>query len=153
MTSYLERGKIKYQKLEEVDVNQKELAGLVHHSMYQQWKKRGYAAPVDTLMDCNVLSQKDYEDWRFGKIPYLEKCCTANLGKLSFILHEMRVYAKKRGWKPSFCYYKQWGVKMKNGQGHKPTVPMRFSKTGKEEIEKWYATHFVDEEKIQELRI
>ena len=100
MTSYLERGKIKYQKLEEVEVNQKELAGLVHDSMYQQWEKRGYAAPVDTLMDCNVLSQKDYEDWRFGKIPYLEKCCTANLGKLSFILHEMRVYAKKCGWKP-----------------------------------------------------
>lgn len=75
-----------------------------------------------------------------------------NLGKLSRILHEMRVYAKQKGWKPSFCYYKQWGVKKKNGQGHKPVIALRFSKTGKEEIEKWYATHFVDGEKIRELK-
>lgn len=39
-------------------MNEKELTGMVHNSMYQQWKKRGYAAPVDTLMDCQVLSRK-----------------------------------------------------------------------------------------------
>lgn len=34
-------------------------------------------------------------------------------------MRQMRVYAQKTGLKPSFCYYKQWGVKKKNGQGHK----------------------------------
>jgi len=31
-------------------------------------------------------------------------------------------------------------------------IPLRFSKSGDVEIEKWYATNFVDEQKIQELK-
>ena len=46
----------------------------------------------------------------------------------STIMHEMRVYAKKVGLKPSFCCYKRWGLKKKGGQGHKPVIPLRFSK-------------------------
>lgn len=61
---------------------------------------------------------------------YLERVCTVNLRKLSFIMHQIRVYAQKTGLKPSFCYYKQWGVKKKNEQGHKPVIPLRFSKSG-----------------------
>ena len=49
-------------------------------------------------------------------------------------------------------YYKQWGVKKKNGQGHKPVIPLRFSKSGNSEIEKWYATHFVDTKRIAALK-
>ncbi len=56
---------------------------------------------------------------------YLERVCTVNLRKLSFIMHQIRVYAQKTGLKSSFCYYKQWGVKKKNGQGHKPVIPLR----------------------------
>ena len=88
----------------------------------------------------------------FGRIDYLERVCTVNLRKLSFIMHQMRVYAQKTGLKPSFCYYKQWGVKKKNGQGHKPVIPLRFSKSGNLEIEKWYATHFVDTKRIALLK-
>lgn len=77
--------------------------------MYQQLKERGYAAPVDMLMDLELLSKKDYELWRNGKIPYLEKSCNINLKKLSMILHEMRVYAKKSNLKPSYTVYKQVG--------------------------------------------
>ena len=83
---------------------------------------------------------------------YLERVCTVNLHKLSFIMHQMRVYAQKTGLKPSFCCYKQWGVKKKNGQGHKPVIPLRFSKSGNPEIEKWYATHFVDTKRIAALK-
>lgn len=133
-------------------MTEKELIGVVHNSMYQQWKKRGFATPVDTFMDCGILAKKAYEDWRFGKIPYLEKCCTVNLRKLSSIMHQMRVFAQKNGWKGSFCYYKQWGMKKNNGQGHKPVIPLRFSKSGNAEIEKWYATHFVDGEKVKQLK-
>lgn len=125
-------------------MNDKELIGAVHSAMYHQCQSRGYAAPVDVLMDIGVLPKKKYEDWRFGRVSYLESVCTINLRKLSFIMHQMRVYAKKAELKPSFCYYKQWGVKKKNGQGHKPVIPLRFSKSGSPEIEKSYATHFVD---------
>ncbi|MDO4556428.1 MAG: hypothetical protein Q4B70_15010 [Lachnospiraceae bacterium] len=131
-------------------INDKEIIEKVQSSMHQQWQQRGYATPVDTLIGCGVLTKKAYEEWRFGKVPYLEKCCTVNLRKLSFILRKMREYADKNGWKASFCYYKQWGVKKK--QGHKKTVELQFSKSGATGIERQYATHFVDGDRIKMLK-
>lgn len=64
----------------------------------------------------------------------------------------MRVYAQKAGLKPSFCYYKQWGTKKKDGQGRKPVILLRFSKSGDPEVEKWYATHFVDTKRVAEIK-
>lgn len=135
-----------------IAINRGEITGKVHNSMYQQWKRRGYAAPVDTLIDCGILYKKSYEEWRYGKVLYLEKCCTVNLKMLSYILHEMRAFAEKNNWKASFCYYKRWGLKKKNGQGHKPVIPLRFSKSGSVDIEKQYSTHFVDAEQIKKLK-
>jgi len=129
-----------------------ELIGAVHSSMYHQCKQRGYTAPVDVLMDIGVLPKKQYEAWRNGKIGYLESVCTVNLRKLSFIMRQIRLYAKKQHLKPSFCYYKQWGVQKKNGQGHKPAIQLRFSKSGKQEIEREYATHYVDTERTAQLK-
>jgi len=128
-----------------------ELIGKVHSSVYHQCRQRGYAAPVDVMIDIGVLSKQKYEDWRFGKVPYLESVCTANLRKLSLILKEIRNYSVKANLKPSFCYYKRWGVKKKTGQGHKPVIPLRFSKSGNSEIERMYATHYVDV-RIEELK-
>ena len=116
-------------------MNEKELIGKVHSTVYHQCQRRGYAAPVDVLMEVGVLQKQKYEDWRFGRVDYLERVCTVNLRKLSFIMRQMQVCAQKSGLKSSFCYYKQWGVKKKNGQGHKPVVPLRFSKSGNPEIE------------------
>lgn len=130
----------------------KELIGKVHSCMYHQCQKRGYAAPVDVLMDIGVLPKQKYEDWRNGHVSYLEAACTINLRKLSRIMHEIRVYAQKNSLKPSFCYYKQWAVKKPTGQGHKPVIPLRFSKSGNSDIEKWYATHFVDAARIASLK-
>ena len=39
------------------NANDRELIGKVHSAMYQQCRKRGYAAPVDVLMDIGVLSK------------------------------------------------------------------------------------------------
>ena len=133
-------------------MRESEWIGKIYSSMKQQCKKRGYAAPVDVLMDIGVLPKQKYEDWRNGRVDYLERVCTVNLHKLSFIMSQIRAYARKQGLKPSFCYYKQWGVKKKNGQGHKPVVPLRFSKSGNAEIEKNYATHYVDSRRIAEIK-
>ena len=133
-------------------MNDKELIGKVHSAVYHQCQRRGYAAPVDVLMEIGVLPKQKYEDWRFGRVDYLERVCMVNLRKLSFIMRQLRVYAQKTGIKPSFCYYKQWSVKEKHGQGHKPVILLRFSKSGDLEIEKWYATHFVDSKKAAELK-
>ena len=131
-------------------VKESELIGKVHSAVYHQCRHRGYAAPADVLVDIGVLPRQKYEDWRFGKVQYLEAVCTCNLKKLSFIMKQIRSYAKKTNLKPSFCYYKRWGVKKK--QGHKAVIPLRFSKSGNPEIEKAYATHYVDLGKAEQLK-
>lgn len=120
--------------------------------MYLQCKKRGYATAVDVLMDIGILAKDKYEAWRFGQISYLERVCMINLRKLSTVRHQMRVYAQKAGLKPSFCYYKQWGAKKKGGQGRKPVIPLHFSKSGDPDVERWYATHFIDTKRVAELK-
>lgn len=129
-----------------IPITEKQLTGAVHSSMYHQIQDRGYAAPVDVLLDCGVLSKKAYEEWRFGRTPYLEKSCTVNLKKLSFIMHQIRVYAQKNSLKPSVCVYKRWGVKKKGG------IRLRFSKSGNEKIEQFYSTHYLDIDRINQIK-
>ena len=112
----------------------KNLIGKVHDSMYRQCKSRGFAAPVDVLMDIGVLDKKKYDDWRHGRVPYLEAVCTVNLHKLSEIMKEVRAYAAINGLKPSFTDYRQVGSKDRK---------LRFSKSGNPVIDKAYATHYV----------
>jgi hypothetical protein len=112
----------------------KNLIGKVHDSMYRQCKSRGFAAPADVLMDIGVLDKKKYDDWRHGRVPYLEAVCTVNLHKLSEIMKEVRAYAAVNGLKPSFTDYRQVGSKDRK---------LRFSKSGNPAIEKAYATHYV----------
>ena len=133
-------------------MNDKELIGKVHSASYHQCKNRGFAAPVDVLMDVGYLSKQDYENWRYGRVDYLERVCKVNLSKLSLIMREIRAYGKRAGLKPSFCYYKRWGTKKINGQGRKPVIPLRFSKSGNPEIERQYATHYVDAKRISLLK-
>lgn len=133
-------------------MNDHELTAKVHSSMYLQCKKRGYATAVDVLMDIGILAKDKYEAWRLGRISYLERVCMINLRKLSTVRHQMRVYAQKAGLKPSFCYYKQWGAKKKGGQGRKPVIPLHFSKSGDPDVERWYATHFIDTKRVAELK-
>lgn len=141
-----------FHNCEGVEMNDGELIRKIHSAMYHHCQKRSYVTPVGVLMDIGVLPKQKYEDWRLGKEDCLERVCTVNLRKLSFILHQMRIYAQKSGLKPSFCYYKQWGVKEKNGQGHKLVIPLRFSKSGNAEIEKSYATHFIDLKRTAQLK-
>lgn len=77
-------------------MNRKDTVPAIHNSMYQQLKKYGYATTVQTFMDLNILSKKDYELWRNGKVNYLEKVCKINLGRINFIMKEMRHMEKNR---------------------------------------------------------
>ncbi len=106
----------------------------INDSMYRQCKRRGFASPVDVMIDIGVLDKKKYDDWRHGRVPYLEAVCTVNLHKLSEIMKIVRAYAAANGLKPSFTDYKQIGAKDRK---------LRFSKSGNPTIEKAYATHYV----------
>jgi hypothetical protein len=98
-------------------------------------REKGYIAPVDVFMRLGLLSVKDYEAWRSGSVPYMEKVCGANLGQLSFIMSLLRENAAKGNLKPSFTAYHQWGNSGKR--------VLRFSKYGDQKIERAYATHQV----------
>ena len=128
-------------------MNRGEIIGKVHNSMYHQIKKTGMATPVQVIIDLGYLAEADVDKWRFGKIDYLERVCKVNLSKLSFIMKEVRAYARKNDLKPSWTFYKQWGRK-----GKKPSIKLRFSKFGDEGVEKGYATHYVSAKRMAELK-
>ena len=113
----------------------KDMETKVHNAMNQQCQTRGFAAPVDVLMDIGVLDKGEYNDWRAGRVPYLEAVCASNLHKLSAMMKEIRSYAVKSGLKPFVSSYKYKGK------------PLRFSNTGNPKIEEAYATHYKMEHK------
>jgi hypothetical protein len=117
-------------------MNNAELKRKVYSVVNSILKEKIYISPVDVLMGVGILSVKDYENWRFGRVPYLEKVCKASLSKLSFVMKELRTYAQQNHLKPSWTAYNQWGVKGRR-------IPLRFSKSGDSSIEEAYATHFV----------
>ena len=40
-------------------MNEKEMIGKIHSSMYHQLQTRGYAAPVDVLIDTGILPKRN----------------------------------------------------------------------------------------------
>ena len=118
-------------------MNEKETISAVNNSMYHQIQKNGYVTTVQVLIDLQILSQEEYENWRFGRVDYLERVCKVNLSRLKFILGTMQEYGKKQGLKESFTYYKKWGSKGKEN------IKLRFGKSGNGSVEKSYATHYV----------
>lgn len=121
-------------------MNNNELKQKVQAIAENLLKEKNYISPVDLLMRSNILVDKDYEDWRHGRVPYLERVCRINLSKLSLLMKELMIYAKQNNLKPSLTVYHQWGVKGKK-------IPLRFSKSGVQNIEKAYATHYVVSDK------
>lgn len=116
-------------------MNNVDLKHKVNAIAFEILKEKGVIAPVDVLMGVGILSKKDYEDWRMGRIPYLEKVCHTNLSKLSTIMKELRAFGAKNNLKMSWTSYKKWG------KGKK--IDLRFSKSNDAYIEKAYATHMV----------
>jgi len=124
--------------------NDKALQNRVYSAMYNLIKDKGVAAPVDVLLSLSVLSKSDYENWRVGRVDFLERVCKVNLRKLSFINHEIRAYAARHNLKPSWTDYRKWG----KGENTR----LRFSKSGEDNIERQYATHYVSQTKVDEAK-
>lgn len=119
---------------------EKKTTAIINSLIYE----KGYICSVDVLLRLEYLTQKDYEDWRFGRVPYLEKVCKVNLKKLSLTNRIIRKFAEQRQLKNSWTGYNQWGTKNKR--------ILVFSKSGDPNIEKLYATHFIDNKRINELK-
>ena len=98
-------------------------------------QSRNFVTPIDVLISMGLLERRDLENWRAGRIPYLEQVVICNLAKASRILRILRFHAHDLNLKPSMTVYKR---KTAGGK-----IPLRFSKSGEKNIEEAYARHFV----------
>ena len=119
---------------------EKELKKSIHSLRYE----KGFICSVDVLLRLGYLTERSYEEWRHGKIQYLEKACKANLGTLSFINKTIRQFASELQLESSWTGYNQYGT-----EGKRRLI---FSKSRQENIEKTYATHYVDKQRLNELK-
>jgi hypothetical protein len=92
------------------------------------------AALVDVLVKMDLLAPSDLDDWRFGRVPHLERVARGGLSCLSRLLHILGFHCHDLNLVPSHTAY------VKGGKG--PRTPLRFTKTGDERLEKIYARHF-----------
>lgn len=97
--------------------------------------EKGYVSPVDLLVKMERVTPQQVEDWRFRRIPYLERITAGNLASMNTILLALREFAGSAGLKPSLTAYLSWG------KG--PKQRLRFSKYGSPAVEEKYATHYV----------
>jgi len=98
-------------------------------------KEKGYISFVDLFIKLGYLELQDYEKWRRGQIPYLEKVINLNLKKISYLMKAVKANCEKGNLRASQTVYKSWG------KGSKKTL--RFSKSGTRNIEELYSTHFL----------
>ncbi len=91
--------------------------------------------PTDVMVGMKLVTPNQVEDWRHGRIPYLERVINCNLTRLSRLLRILRFHAHDLNLKPSITAYARWGKR--SGQA------LRFTKTGDLRLEEAYRTHFV----------
>ena len=89
---------------------------------------------IDVLMSLGWLEPRRVDEWRQGRIAYLEAIVTASLGKISTAMKVFRNWAPARGLTPSetACVART-----------RDRRPLRFSKSGDAGIERAYRTHCV----------
>lgn len=107
------------------------------HSLLQT---KGYICLVDVFIHLGYLTDKDVANWRFRKVPYLEKSISINLSKISFICKVVHADCKGGKLKASKTAYMCW---VKGKREH-----LQFSKTGRKEIEEAYSTHYLAPKKL-----
>jgi hypothetical protein len=106
--------------------------------------ERGFVTPIDVLVGLGWLQESRVEDWRQGRVAYLEKVTLANLSKISRAMRAFRRWAQRRGLKPSETGY------VRRTHGHRR--PLRFSKSGAPAIERAYRTHWASPKLAERTR-
>lgn len=90
-------------------MNDKELINRIRAAFNKLLSEKNYVAMVDVLIEINVLSKKDYDAWRYGRISYLERVIRLNLRKINILMKELRKCAVENELKPSYTAYMRWG--------------------------------------------
>ncbi len=95
---------------------------------------RQVVSAIDVLVGIGWLAPSHLEEWRQGRVEYLERVTRANLAKLSGAMTLFRTWARGRGLVPSETVYV---ARTRDRRA------LRFSKSGNPDIERAYRTHWV----------
>ncbi|WP_164214437.1 hypothetical protein [Virgibacillus sp. YIM 98842] len=90
-------------------MSKKKIEQRVRQKATELIEEKGYISPVDLLVKMDRLTPKQVEDWRFNRIPYLERVTVGGLGKLNHTLNSLQKFAEELNLNPSFTVYKSWG--------------------------------------------
>jgi hypothetical protein len=116
-------------------MDMKKLELSTYRAAHTVLKRNGFISYPELFKEMRILSDSDFLKWRKGEIPFLEMVVKSNLSKLTYISRVVRKIAQELGLKRSYTFYKTWGKKR-----HKS--PLRFSKSGRREIEYEYSRHY-----------
>jgi hypothetical protein len=122
------KGFLEYMNRQQLQVKVKQL---VHQMIHEKQE----ASPIELFIRMDKLNPKLVQEWRAGKVPYLERLMQGSLSQLSFIMSVYRKTASEMGLQAVIRSYTRWG------KG--PRQSLRFSKSGDVSIERGYSTHYV----------
>ncbi|MGI8559574.1 MAG: DUF2293 domain-containing protein [Solirubrobacteraceae bacterium] len=105
--------------------------------------QRKFVTSIDVLVGLGWLEPRRVDEWRQGRVDYLERVVIASLGKISTAMRVFRAWAKMHDLTPSETGY----VARSRGR-----APLRFSKSGDPAIERAYRTHWVSPELSEAMR-
>ncbi len=105
--------------------------------------ERKFVTAIDVLVGVGWLEPRRVDEWRQGRVDYLERVVIASLGKISTAMQCFRRWAQARGLERSETAYVA---------RTRDRRPLRFSKSGDPEIERAYRTHWVSPELSERKR-
>lgn len=94
-----------------------------------------YVAPIQLFKEMGLLQDQDIENWRRGRIPYLEMVIKCNLSGTGRILRILRMHGHDLNLRPSITIYNRWGKGAK--------TRLQFSKSNTKNIEDAYSCHLL----------
>jgi hypothetical protein len=98
---------------------------------------RHVVTAIDVLVGIGWLSPPHVDEWRQGRIEYLEDAMSVNPTKISTAMQLFRHWAKRRGVVPTETAYVA---------RTRDRRPLRFSTSGDSAVERAYRTHWVSPE-------
>ena len=99
--------------------------------------ERRVVTAIDVLTGLGWLPPVRVDEWRQGRVDYLERVVTASLHKISTAMRSFHKWARQQGLRPSETVYVA---------RTRDRRPLRFSKSGDAAIEGAYRTHWVSPE-------
>lgn len=114
---------------------QKRLQERLFKAAEEVLNRQQYVSPIDVFVGMSLLQPIHVEDWRKGRIPYLERVIQVNLHKITFCMKSFHAWAKEKGLQPSLTAY------LSRTRG--PRKDLRFSVSGDPKIEQSYQTHYM----------